>query len=195
MIKLSIIIPIYNGEKFILRALDSIPKRDDIEVICVDDGSTDNTFEILKNYTRIPIKIFHLNKNMGIGYATNTGIEASTGEYITGLDIDDYYITEIFNNCLDNIILEDDIYNFSYLQNSGEVWWAKDIWGLPGKWIKKSFIGNIRWRRDRFATDMYFLQELRRKKPKEKFLNIIYYRYNYPREGSMDWERVHGKAG
>ena len=133
MIKLSIIIPIYNGEEFIKRALDSIPVRDDIEVICIDDCSTDHTLEILNNYKRLPLKIFHNEQNMGIGYTTNVGINNSTGLYFTGMDIDDYYITEIFENCLDTIQLEADIYNFDYLENNGTIRPFSNISGLPGK--------------------------------------------------------------
>lgn len=131
--KLSIIIPIYNGEQFIGQALDSIPARDDIEVICIDDCSTDRTLEILNNYKRLPLKVFHNEANMGIGYTTNVGINNATGEYITGMDIDDYFITELFENCLDNIILTADIYNFDYLENDGSVRPYTNISGLPGK--------------------------------------------------------------
>ena len=122
MIKLSIIVPIYNGAEFIVRALDSIPKRDDIEVLCIDDGSTDDTFQILSSYDRLPIKIFHNQKNMGIGYSSNIGLTNATGEYITGLDIDDYFLTDIFNECLNEIELGAiDIYNFKYLENNGDI--------------------------------------------------------------------------
>ena len=193
MIKLSIIIPIYNGEEFIKRALDSIPVRDDIEVICIDDCSTDSTLEILKNYTRLPLKVFHNVQNMGIGFTTNVGINNATGEYFTGMDIDDYYITEIFEYCLDNLQLGADIYNFCYLENAGNVRPYSNISGLPGKWVRRAFIGDTRFRNERYKTDMYFMVELRRKPRKEVNLDIIYYRYNYPRIGSIDWQRTHGK--
>lgn len=194
MIKLSIIVPIYNGEEFIQQALDSIPVREDIEVICINDGSTDNTLNLLKNYKRLPIIIYTYDKNMGIGFATNIGIKASKGEYITGLDIDDCFITDKFNDCLNLINLKADIYSFPYLRKDGRMWPVRATVGLPSKWIKKSFIGDIKWRTDiRHAVDYHFLTELRNKNPNEVFLDKFYYKYNYPREGSMDWKRTHEK--
>lgn len=190
--KLSIIIPIYNGEQFIKRALDSIPVREDLEVICIDDCSTDNSLEILKNYTRLPIKLFHNLENMGIGYSTNVGIENATGDYITGMDIDDWFLTDNFEACLE-MNLTADIYHFCYLENNGDIRVPVNISGLPGKWIKRSFVGQTRFRNERYKTDMYFMNDLRAKHPQSVVLNKLYYRYNYPRIGSIDWQRTHEK--
>lgn len=187
--KLSIIVPIYNAEEFIERGLDSIPVRDDLEVICIDDCSTDSSPEILKNYTRLPLKILTNDPNMGIGYSTRVGIKAATGEYITGLDIDDYYITEILNRCLDTINLgEYDIYNFSYLENDGRVRRYDNIAGLPGKWIRRSLTNKATFSNRRELADVYFMRDLRRFKPTELNLDVIYYRYNYPRKGSVSYD-------
>ena len=195
MIKLSIIVPIYNGAEFIVRALDSIPKRDDIEVLCIDDGSTDDTFQILSSYNRLPIKIFHNQKNMGIGYSSNIGLTNATGEYITGLDIDDYFLTDIFNECLNEIELGAiDIYNFKYLENNGDIRPWEKIRGLPGAWIKKSFIGNTRFKNKTAGADICFYWELRSKYHSEINLNKIIYRYNFPRKGSVSWGELHDKA-
>ena len=193
MIKLSIIMPVYNGKDFLIKALDSIPVRDDIEVICIDDCSTDNSLEILKNYTRLNLRIFHNDQNMGIGYTTNVGINNATGEYFTGMDQDDYFITDIFEHCLDNLNLIADIYDFDCLENAGNVRPSSNISALWGKWIRRSFIGDIRFRNERYKTDMYFIWDLRNgKHPREEHLHLIYYRYNYPRVGSVDWQRTHG---
>ncbi|WP_270313633.1 glycosyltransferase family 2 protein [Vagococcus fluvialis] len=92
---ISVIIPVYNGEKTIVRALKSleIQKYKDIEIICVDDGSTDNSYEIMKNYKNnsgLEVKIFQ-QLNQGASAARNLGIEKSKGEYLMFLDADDEY--------------------------------------------------------------------------------------------------------
>lgn len=92
-IKLSIIIPVYNAEHFISECLDSIIHQtafENFEVICIDDGSTDNTHSVLKLYQEIDprIRIFHQN-NLYAGVARNKGIENANGEYITFIDSDD----------------------------------------------------------------------------------------------------------
>lgn len=91
--KISIIIPVYNSEKFIGRCLESAMRQTykDIEIICVDDGSTDNSSKIIqekvKNDNRI---IFIKQKNQGVSVARNNAINRSTGQYIIFLDSDDY---------------------------------------------------------------------------------------------------------
>ncbi|PJA94745.1 hypothetical protein CO130_02855, partial [Candidatus Jorgensenbacteria bacterium CG_4_9_14_3_um_filter_38_10] len=85
----SIIIPAYNAEKYIQRALESALAQTykDIEIIVIDDGSTDKTAEIIKTY-QDPRIIYFFQKNQGQGPARNNGIKKSQGEYITFLDAD-----------------------------------------------------------------------------------------------------------
>lgn len=88
---ISIIIPVYNGENYIKKCLDSVinQTKKEIEIIVVNDGSKDKTEEIVKSYKDKRIKYFK-NTNHGIGYSRNFGIEKSTGKYILFLDSDDY---------------------------------------------------------------------------------------------------------
>ena len=90
--KISVILPVYNGEKYIEEALSSIfsQKGDhEFEIIVVNDGSTDNTEQILKPYMdRI---VYKYQKNGGPPVARNTGLELATGNYITFLDADDVW--------------------------------------------------------------------------------------------------------
>jgi glycosyltransferase involved in cell wall biosynthesis len=92
--KISIILPIYNVEKYLKQALDSCLEQtlDGIEIICIDDCSTDNSKEILKEYTNrySNIKTIYLDKNSGQGYARNRGLEIANGNYIMFLDPDDW---------------------------------------------------------------------------------------------------------
>lgn len=87
----SVIIPIYNGEKYIKKALDSIfnQRQYVLEIIVIDDGATDLSLEIISNYNA-NIQIFS-QKNQGPAAARNTGIKKSKGELITFLDADDIW--------------------------------------------------------------------------------------------------------
>lgn len=91
MADISIIVPIYNAEKFIRKCVDSLlnQTKKEIEFILINDGSTDSTHDILKTYKDKRIKYFK-NKNQGIGKTRNFGIEKATGKYIIFIDSDDY---------------------------------------------------------------------------------------------------------
>lgn len=90
--KFSIIIPVYNDAGHISKALDSVRNQiyNNFECIIVDDGSTDNLKNIVKNYTGDSRFIYKQNPHIGRSYARNTGIDMSTGEWITFLDADDW---------------------------------------------------------------------------------------------------------
>ena len=93
MKKVSVIVPVYNVEKYLCRCIDSIinQKNVEMELILVDDGSTDKSGEICDNYANIYTKIKVIHKeNGGLSDARNVGIENSIGEYIFFLDSDDY---------------------------------------------------------------------------------------------------------
>lgn len=94
-IKVSVIIPVYNVEKYLRTCLDSALNQDfdSYEVIAVNDGSTDNSGEILSEYAEKykNLKVI-TQENMGLGGARNTGIESSQGEYLFFLDSDDYIL-------------------------------------------------------------------------------------------------------
>ena len=88
---ISIIVPIYNAEKYIEKCLNSLVNqtKKELEFILVNDGSTDNTESIIKKYKDKRIKYFK-NKNQGIGKTRNFGIKKATGEYLMFIDSDDY---------------------------------------------------------------------------------------------------------
>ena len=87
--------PVYNGEEFLEKSIESVSKQTlkDIELICVDDGSTDNSLKILKDLQKKYdfIKIL-TQENQGSGKARNYGIDESKGEYIGFLDADDIFV-------------------------------------------------------------------------------------------------------
>ena len=96
--KISIIIPVYNVEKYLRESLNSCVNQtlDDIEIICVDDCSTDNSYKILEEYQQKDsrIKILRHETNKNLGAARNNGLQNATGEYIWFVDSDDYIDTK-----------------------------------------------------------------------------------------------------
>lgn len=92
--KISIIIPVYNVEIYLRECLDSCINQtlEDIEIICVDDCSTDNSYKILEEYSKKDprIKILRQKENKKQGAARNKGLEFATGEYVWFIDSDDY---------------------------------------------------------------------------------------------------------
>ena len=97
---LSVIIPVYNAEKYLSQTLDSILTQtfSDFEVICVDDCSSDGSFEILEDYEKKDrrIKCFKTETNLGAGEARNFAIDMAKGEYITFVDSDDTIECELY---------------------------------------------------------------------------------------------------
>lgn len=93
MPKISVIIPVYNVEKFLRRCLDSIINQtmNDIEIILIDDGSTDNSGNICDEYAEKDDRIIVIHKeNGGVSSARNKGLDIASGEYVTFVDSDDY---------------------------------------------------------------------------------------------------------
>ena len=87
--KISVIIPVYNTERYLPRCLDSVLSNtyDNLEVICINDGSTDNSINILDNYKVSDERVVVINqKNSGVSAARNAGINVATGEYIAFID-------------------------------------------------------------------------------------------------------------
>lgn len=94
MVQISIIIPVYNVAKYLPECLESILNQtfQDFEVICVNDGSKDNSLEILEEYGKKDNRIKIITKeNGGAGSARNKGLEFAEGKYIQFLDGDDYF--------------------------------------------------------------------------------------------------------
>ena len=98
--KISVILPVYNVEKYLTECLDSIVNQTlkEIEIICVNDGSTDNSLSILKEYAYKDNRIKIIDKeNEGQGYARKLGLDIATGEYILFCDSDDkYFSNDVF---------------------------------------------------------------------------------------------------
>ena len=92
MCDVSIIVPIYNGEKYLIKCLDSLSNQTlrNIEIICVNDGSTDDTGIILDKYSSKDSRIKVISTaNNGQGFARNIALKEANGEYVAFVDSDD----------------------------------------------------------------------------------------------------------
>lgn len=99
MVKVSIIVPVYNAEKYLAQCLDSILAQTlrEIEVVCVDDGSTDSSGRILDRYALADgrVKVLH-RENRGYGAAMNAGLDAAAGEYAGIVESDDCVLSDMY---------------------------------------------------------------------------------------------------
>ena len=201
-IKVSVIIPVYNQEDLVLKAIESIPKRNDIEIIVIDDGSEDNTWNNLIKYRNEYPDMFNLillynEQNKGVAYTVNKGYDNAKGEYVVLLGSDDYFIKNKFIEAIDKLDGTDLVY-FNLEINSGEVWKLKpenkETYCGSVKFMRRDFIGDIRCPEEKRAgEDYYFYQDLLKKKPTEKFTNITVKHYNFPRENSLSYLAVKGE--
>lgn len=109
MPQVSVIIPVYNAEKYLRECLDSICKQTirDIEIICVNDASTDKSLEILKEFQANDERIIIISNetNFKQGKCRNSGLNAAKGDYVGFVDSDDFvsinYFEELYNTCLE----------------------------------------------------------------------------------------------
>lgn len=107
MPKISVIIPVYNVEKYLRDCLDSVVSQTikDIEIICVNDGSTDGSLDILNEYCSNDDRFVIVNQNnQGLSVARNNGLNSASGDYIAFIDSDDYllnndYFEKLYNAC------------------------------------------------------------------------------------------------
>ena len=202
MVKLSIMVPVYNQDDLIIRALDSIPKRKDIEVLIIDDNSKDNTWNLINKWREDNIKYFdsvRIKKNaenMGCGYSKNWAYRAAQGEYIITLDSDDYFHTKVFNNIVgylynhseDMLFINNDITN-------GTVWQDETRKATWSYIIKNEFLRKFNLNYDkeaRRAGDWTLTKEILSHEPTTYHFEGVAYHYNYPREGSIVWNFEHG---
>ena len=121
--KVSVIVPIYNVEKYIAECIESIIKQDyrNLEIILVDDGSPDKSGEICDFYKNKDERIIVIHKkNAGVSAARNSGLDAATGDFVCFVDGDDYleedYVSYLLKQIIDNTELKiDALFKFRLL--------------------------------------------------------------------------------
>ena len=195
--KITVIMPIYNAEDTLQRALDSIPLAKDIQIILLDDGSTDKSWEIaLKWWRDIDTTdtgsiIHRWENNRGVAATMNLGFSLALGEYIVSLSSDDYYVLDFekFRPYLDG---ENDLVYFDLVVNDGSIWHVdektKNEYVGAVKFIRREFLGDTRIPELKYKEDSPFSRALYNKNPKEVFTGLVLKKYNWPREGSLTWQ-------
>lgn len=208
MLKVSVLIPVWNQESLIERAVHSIPRRDDIEIVAVDDGSTDDTLQklmMLREERNDPnFVIISLPENKGVGHASNVCLDSASGEYVVFLGSDDYFFTEAFEETMQLLDGTDMVY-FDLRVNNGDIWklnkTSKKVFVGATKFMRREFVGDTRCPEIRQAEDWFFYQDLMAKDPTEAFSGQMVLHYNFPRKGSLTYmanmakEQAYGKNG
>ena len=121
----SVIMPVYNAEKYLDRSISSIINQtyDNLEILLIDDCSTDNSYNILKEYAKKDkrIKVFHNQENQHVSETRNVGIRNSTGKYLYFIDSDDFidndYIEHLVNTAEKenaDVVVNSEIYKYKY---------------------------------------------------------------------------------
>lgn len=201
--KISVIIPTYNQAQNIHIGLDSVPRHSLIETIVVNDGSTDNTQQVVEDYIKAhpekKIRLYSWKKNKGVSYAVNKGLDEAKGDYVVLLGSDgDYFIKGFLENVLTNylhknydLIFFDVIDKRKHIRRLNPQTITKYVGSV--KLMRRGFIGDTRCPiTKRRAEDVDFTVSLLMKKPKCFYTHQIGKFYNYPRENSLTWNARHG---
>jgi len=131
--KVSVIVPVYNTQKYLKRCIDSIVNQtyNNLDIILVNDGSTDNSLKICEEYEKIDDRIFIVSgKNYGVSHARNIGIEKAKGEYLYFADSDDYLEIDAIEKMLREFVNADGeliIAGYNEIENKEKI--AKKSWG------------------------------------------------------------------
>lgn len=192
--KLSIVTPIYNEGHLAVKGFETIPRMADLELLVYDDGSTDDTWELIQKYKEdhpfMRIEIQRGIKNRGNGYAHNVLQEMASGEYINSLDADDRLNTLEYIRVIHELDGSDIIY-IDAMTNDGSIMHLThdNKENLPAPFFRfwrREFIKNIRHPDTvRAGEDWWFNKKVLSMKPVEKFTGIMAYYYNFPRKGSI----------
>lgn len=202
--KVSVIIPVYNAEKYLSKCIDSILNQtlSDLELILVDDGSPDNSGAICDEYAikDSRVKVFH-QKNGGVCSARNKGLSMATGEYISFVDSDDYLecnaLEELYNDIITHnadvscgLMVGDSNQGVSNLKNGVyEVWSGSDAikealldnrftYSSCAKLYKRALLNDIRFEEGRkIHEDSFFNFSVFLRKPTVVVRNIGIYNY------------------
>ena len=139
MPKVSVIVPVYNVEPYLKECMESIVRQTlkDIEIICINDGSTDGSLEILKEYAAKDDRIVLVDKeNGGYGLAMNIGLDRATGEYVGIVEPDDYIgltmYEDLYNTAKEHDLdlVKADFYKF-YTEGNCLTMWYTHLWNDP----------------------------------------------------------------
>lgn len=212
--KVSIVVPVYNGEKYLKNCIDSIQNQSyrELEIIIINDGSKDNSSKIIKEIAKLDNRIIYMEQeNRGVSFARNKGVELAEGEFIAFIDCDDSieknYIESLVRKCIDNnldivtcgytdismygSIKLNDFYKGNFILSKDEFVnnIFKDVGGvLWGKIFRKEIIDRnyIRMNPDIFmCEDMIFVLQYAMKSNTFGAIDEVLYNYNRKNEESV----------
>lgn len=208
MPKISVILPCYNVGPYIVRCLDSLVNQTlrDIEIICVDDKSTDNTLKILKDYAKRDkrIKLIEHKTNRGAAIARNNGLKRATGDYVGFVDPDDYVDLDFYEKLYARAVKTnaDVIKGMMVLKSASKpghqtlkrlhklrhdiAWFNCEHWTAI---YKRDFLkeNNITYPAHlRYSQDAAFVTSVALKAHSMDLVTNTYYHYFFQRPGSLD---------
>ena len=196
MKKVSVIIPVYNSEKYISKCLDSVLNQtyENIEILVINDGSKDNSINILKEYEKKDKRIILIDKeNEGVSKTRNLGINKASGEFIMFIDNDDYIDKDYIFNYMNNYKGEDIIIGsykrtntedkilFKYDLNTNSDWSKYVVLAPWAKLYKRDFLvkNKIEFFSYGIGEDVYFNLLYYSKTNKIKIINNKEYNWFY----------------
>ena len=205
MPKVSIIVPCNNIEPWLGLCMDNLVGQtlDDIEILCIDDKSTDDTLKLLKQYAKKDerIKIISHKKNMGVAAARNDGLRIATGQYIGFVDPDDFvdkdFYEKLYNKAIETeadvvkggVVIVDlqtgkKTVKKDKIKHVSE--FSEEFWSAI---YRRDFLehNDIKFNKNLIiGEDTLFLTEVCLKVEKISFVTDTYYNYFYQRPGSLD---------
>ena len=210
---ISVIIPIYNVEGYLRKCLDSVRLQtyENLEIILVDDGSTDNCGAICDEYALNDARITVVHKaNEGLGFARNSGLEICTGEYVMFVDSDDWLSVKAVQVLYDQIMMDDsdiavgkhvEVYEDGHISelfwgiNENKIFTKNDVFShlhpnmiFPvaawGKLYRKSLFDDIRYTSVCIAEDLFLFPFIIERCEKISVTQTIVY-YYYQRQNSL----------
>ena len=194
--------PVYNVEKYLSIAIESILNQSykNIELICVNDCSTDNSLNILKNFQKDDSRIIIINnqENKGSGYSRDIGLNNATGKYVLFLDADDFYeynaVEILYNELVKHnvLVVFSNMYEYKYGNDTPVELYGNTLY-IPDKHSSKFFISpwgkiydinflnkyNIRFGEHRLSEDRLFLQKIYAHIDKIWLSNFLSYHWRY----------------
>lgn len=199
--KLSIIVPVYNVEKFLNKCLDSLVGQtmEDYEIILVDDGSKDASGRICDDYAeRYPelVRVLHID-NGGQGRARNFGIETARGEYLGFVDSDDWVETDMYPKLCQradetgadvvvcDFMAEFDDGRHEYMKACMQEHWLSSAGSSCNKIFRKSRVGEVRFPGGLWYEDFYFSAMLLLRSARTEFIEEPLYIYRRGQESTM----------
>ncbi len=219
MAKISVIIPVYNVEEYVQNCIKSVQNQtfSNIEIILVDDKSTDHSGELCNELALQDnrIRVIHREKNGGLSAARNSGLNVATGTYLTFVDSDDTILPSMLQTLYDNLIRYDaDIsmcrYSFVWENKPEErighdhqisIWQDSDslkefLYGktldpfVCGKLYKRDVVGNLRFQEGITGEDVPFNYEIFKKSPKTVLIGESLYMYLQKRQGAICTSKI-----